>query len=173
MKFLVCLAALAALAAQSDEEKAVAAFKAYHEAIKTGDHDKASDLIHPKSIGKIRDRVVASLEKTPPASQDRFLKTLGYKDLQALKDAAPRAFFATYLKNLKDLGEGPKQIMGAVEGADTTVIGSLKKDDKIYIVAESTFTVGSETHVIPVLHVAYRDGDAWKLAHRGETNIGK
>jgi hypothetical protein len=161
------------LLAQSDEEKAVASFKGFQAAIKSGDHEKAADLIHPKSAAKIRDRVVASLDKSPAAVQERFLKTLGFKDVQAVKDAAPRDFFVSYLKNLKDLGEGPRQIMGAAEGAETTVIGTVKKDDKVYIIAESTFVVGSETHVTPVLQVAYKDGDAWKLAHRGETNIGK
>ena len=172
MRIAACILAVL-IPVQSDEEKAVASFKAYHEAIKSGDHEKAVDLIHPKSVGKIRDRVLVSLDKAPAAIQERFLKTLGFKDMQALKDSAPRAFFVAYLKNLKDLGEGPKQIMGMVEGAETTVVGSLKKDDKVYIIAESKFTLESETHVIPVLHVAYKDGDSWKLAHRGETNIGK
>jgi hypothetical protein len=172
MGIAACIVA-AILAIQSDEEKAVASFKSYLAAVKSGDHEKAGDMMHPRSMGKVRERFVASLEKTPVAAQERYLKILGFKDLPALKEAAARAFFVSYLKNLKEFGESGKQVMGMLEGSVTTVVGTVKKDDKVYIIAESTFQVGSETHVAPVLQVAYLDGDTWKLAYRGETNIGK
>ena len=123
MKAAAVAVILALAAVQSDEEKATAMFKTYVDALRSADYEKAADQIHSKSIAKIRDRVLEAMDKSPVGNRDRFVKTLEYKDYEELKAAAPRDFFVRYLKNLKDLGDGPKQMMGAVEGSEWTIIG--------------------------------------------------
>lgn len=174
MKIAAWTFALAAiLVPQSDEEKAVVALKAYLKAIQESDFEKAADFIHPRSRAKIRDRIVSGSEKAPEATRATLARKLGFENWDALVKADARALFTALLKNLRELGEGGAQLAGAVESATATVLGTVKKDGRVYIVAETTYELGKETHVVPVLHVAYKDGDAWKLAHRNETNIGK
>jgi hypothetical protein len=170
---LCLLAALALQSAQSDEEKAIETFKVYIKALKVSDYERATDQMHPKSIVKIKERILTSAEKAPDAVRQNLARKLGFADWTALEKATPRAFFVAYLSNLKEMGEGGQQAVASIEGADVTIVGALKRDDKVFVIADTTFTVGKETHVAPALHVLYKDGEHWKMSHRGETNIGR
>jgi len=172
MKSLLLLGMIA-LAAQSDEEKAIQACTSFLKALQNSEHEKAADLLHPKSLVKMRSRILNIFEKAPASMRDRLVKTLEFADWSALEKAAPRDFIVAYLKNAKNLGESARQVMGAVEGMDAKVIGAVRREDKFYVIFETTFKLEDESHVAPLLLVAYLDGDSWKLAFRSETNIGK
>jgi len=170
---LCLLAALALQSLQADEEKAIEAFKVYVKALKDADYARAGDLMHPKSLVKFREGIVKSTEKAPDANRQTLAKKLGFADWADLEKATPRDLFVAFLSNLKELGEVGKRVIGGLEGSEATIIGALKKDGKVYIIAEKAMVVGTETHVTPVLQVLYKDGENWKLAGRGESNIGK
>lgn len=174
MNAALCLLAVLALQSrQSDEEKAIEVFKSYVKALKGADYERAGDLMHPKSLVKFRDGIVKSTERAPDASRQTLARKLGFGDWAELEKAAPRALFVAFLSNLKELGEVGRRVIDGLEGSDATIIGALKKDGKVYIIAEKTAVVGTETHVTPVLQVVYMDGEHWKMAGRGESNIGK
>ena len=155
---------------QSDEEKALEVFKDFVRHSRNEDFQKASECIHPKSLAKIKKSILVGLSIGEAADQEKRARTLGYDDLKQVEKADPTEVYVRYQRRWQD-GLPHRWLLGRyVE----EIIGTISKNERVYFVAmtKSSFG-GGAIREEPVLFVAYKDGDKWKLADQGEADIGK
>ena len=155
----------------SDEEAATKVCETYFAAMKKGDFEAGADCMHPKSLKKVHETFVNQLKNESEKVRNSQSVEWGFKDWGELMSVTDRAFFVRFLKKSGEMGQGA-DISAALAKGETRTLGALKGGDKVYVVAEMTFTLAGEKQVVPLLNVLYRDGGRWKLANRNETNIG-
>ncbi len=154
---------LAILLQPTDEEQALKVCETYFASMKKGEFEAAADAMHPMSLKKMRKALVGGADKEPDAQKLQIAAYWGFKTWKDLKDASDRLFFI----------HSCRKIGAAGAGTDAKFLGSLKKGEFVYVVAELTYREGDDVQVLPTLLVCYRDGERWKMANRGETNVGR
>jgi hypothetical protein len=165
------VAALSWLPIQSDEEKALAVFKDHVLHLKNGDYGKAADGIHPKSLKKFKESVLRRFDFEKKESLDRRLKLLGFETWEDAEKAEPREIYVRFQKTDKDRGSLFK--FDTFARNVNTVIGTLAKNGRVYIVADTKFSFEEDPVVRSqeVLFVVYKHAGEWKLATYLESNI--
>lgn len=168
---MTAIALALALAQDADEVEAVKVCDAYFAAVKKGEYEAAADCMHPKSLAKMREYVVRGLKAQP--DRDGIAAKLGFDGWKDLEASSHRQFFVRFCRNIKNLGPEGAAMAQMISQGDAKILGAMKREEKVYVVVELKITMAGEEHVVPALHVLYRDGSRWKLANRNETNIGK
>src|SRR5262245_19365043 len=160
---------LVSFATQGDESKALDVFKEFIRNSRIGDWEKASVCIQPKSLLKIKKGILRSLELLKSEDPDEKGKYFGFSSREELEKADPQLVYVRYQKAWKD-GFPHRWLMSRyVE--DT--VGTISKNGRVYILALAKYSFqGSASREEPLLYVAYKDGEQWKLADQGEWNIG-
>jgi hypothetical protein len=140
--------------------------------MKKGDFEAGAGCMHPKSLKKVHETFINQLKNESEKVRNSQSVLWGFKDWGDLAGASHRDFFVRFLKKSQETGQGG-DVAQALSKGETRILGALKRDDRVYVVAEMTFPMGGETQVVPILNVLYPDDGRWKLANRNETNIGR
>ena len=166
------LALALAVLCQEDPDiaRGVRVFETYMSAMKKAEYETAADCMHPKTLTKMRAAVVGGVERRSDEEKARVAEFFGFKAWKELGEASDRTFFVHFCRNMGKMGTN---VTDVVAKAEAKVMATAKREGRVYVVVELAFKDQGEDQALETLFVLYKDGETWKLANRGETNIGK
>ncbi len=153
-----------------DVAEGVKVFETYMSAMKKAEYETAADCMHAKTLTKMRAAVVGGVEQRSDEEKARVAEFFGFKEWKDMAAASDRTFFVHFCRNMGKMGTN---VTDVVAKAEAKVQATAKREGRVYVIVELAFKDQGEDQRLETLFVLYKDGEKWKLANRGETNIGK